>query len=188
MIFLFLISSKCWKSLTFNLNLENKNLTSKQASFIFYLVLICSASTAGSSPNLFCYYTMWSSLRADNQSQFRAADHIDPNLCTHLVYAFARVSHDSPKSSPILISPFESALELGADGFYSQVTRLKSANPDLKVLLSVTQLLKDPTAIQALNSVQKRAQLIDQTIQFIKEHKFDGIGKKIFFRLVRFIT
>ena len=41
---------------------------------------------------LVCYYTNWSQYRPDGGKFF--PENIDPNLCTHIVYAFAKLNVD----------------------------------------------------------------------------------------------
>jgi GH18 family chitinase len=134
------------------------------SSFIFCLYIITMVwpvTTALNDPpsnetkSIFCYYTMWSSFRNDSLAHFLPS-HIDPKLCTHLIYSAARprlvrlkrkFASKSPKSPPrpavhrrLQLVPFERDLEMPGHGtgFYKQVVALKKVNPELKVILSVT--------------------------------------------------
>lgn len=44
---------------------------------------------AATSLRVVCYYTNWSASRP-NEAHFTPAD-IDPNLCTHIIFAYARI-------------------------------------------------------------------------------------------------
>nr|KAG5713646.1 hypothetical protein BaRGS_024694 [Batillaria attramentaria] len=47
-----------------------------------------------------CYFTNWSNTRESPYARFQISD-IDPSLCTHLVYAFAKIDSDSHTIAPM---------------------------------------------------------------------------------------
>ena len=77
-----------------------------------------------------CYYTNWSQYRS-KIGKF-LPEHIDPHVCTHIIYAFGWLKKGR-------LSSFESNDESkgGKVGFYEQITGLKKKNPNLKVLLAL---------------------------------------------------
>lgn len=87
--------------------------------------------TDASNARIACYYTSWS-LKRPGQGKFQP-EHIDPFLCTHIIFAFSTIKNDT-------LAPID-----GADSpsgpmkksLYDRVLGLKEKNPDLKVLLSV---------------------------------------------------
>ena len=68
-----------------------------------------------------CYYTNWSQYRTGN-AKFSPSD-IDPYLCTHIVYAFAKITNHR-------LEPYEWNDDDKAN-YYQQVTSLKKLNPKL---------------------------------------------------------
>ncbi len=109
----------------------------------------CGAAKDPSDPkSIFCYYTMRSNFREDPLAKF-LPENIDPFLCTHIVYSFARPrlfktrksknSKSRTVKKQLRLIPSERNLELPqVTGFYERVVSLKKINPDLKVILSVT--------------------------------------------------
>lgn len=77
-----------------------------------------------------CYYTSWS--RNRNGAKLEP-ETLDPNLCTHINYAFAKIRLEKlVPSETYLEERFEKSL-----GLYSRINNLKHANPRLNVLLSI---------------------------------------------------
>jgi GH18 family chitinase len=76
---------------------------------------------------LVCYFTNWAQYRSggDGSGKF-TPDNIDPNLCTHINYAFANLANG-------VLTQFE----WNDDTNYAKVIALKNQNPSLKILLSV---------------------------------------------------
>lgn len=77
-----------------------------------------------------CYYTNWSQYRT-KIGKFMP-EHIDPFLCSHIIYAFGWMKKGR-------LSSFEANDESkdGKTGFYEQINGLKVQNPKLKVLLAL---------------------------------------------------
>jgi chitinase len=81
-----------------------------------------------------CYFANWAAKRYDNISRLTPED-IDPFLCTHINFAFAKVLES------LTIAPYEEddikGWTLSSKGMYERILQLKETNPDLRVLLSV---------------------------------------------------
>lgn len=81
-----------------------------------------------------CYFANWAAKRYDNISRLTPED-IDPFLCTHINFAFGKVLES------LVIAPYEEddlkGWTMNSKGMYERVLKLKEANPDLRVLLSV---------------------------------------------------
>lgn len=127
---------------------------------ISFFTLPVTMATAGKERNstakidkiLVCYYLPRTDL-------LNVTD-IDPQLCTHLVYAFAKIDHDK------LIEN-----SLSDTKRYKEMTNLKSQNPKLKVLLSVQQGF--PALVNSSTKVYEK--FYKQAMSFLKKHEFDGI-------------
>ncbi|XP_071550046.1 probable chitinase 10 [Panulirus ornatus] len=98
-------------------------------------------------------------------------EHIDPFLCSHIIYAFGWMKKGRMTS-------FETNDESkdGKVGFYEQINGLKTQNPKLKVLLALggwsfgTKKFKDMSKTR-----YTRQTFIYSAISFIRKHEFDGL-------------
>lgn len=132
------------------------------------------SSSSSSSSNddgykVVCYYTNWSQYRP-KIGKFLPED-IDPDLCTHLIFAFGWLKKGK-------LSSFESNDETkdGKVGLYERIRNLKKANPKLKTLLAIggwsfgTQKFKDMSATR-----YSRQTFIYSAIPFLRARHFDGL-------------
>ncbi|XP_067687454.1 uncharacterized protein [Haliotis asinina] len=114
-----------------------------------------------------CYYTNWSQYRKQPARFFPF--NIDPFLCTHLIFAFAKIDFKGH------LAPYEWN-DIQYPHLYKQFTGLKKKNPHLKTLLAVggwthgsrpfTDMVKTP---------EGRKSFIEQSVQYLRAHNFDGI-------------
>ncbi|XP_059168600.1 acidic mammalian chitinase-like [Physella acuta] len=136
---------------------------------IWILLLVLTTSAVGSTFRSVCYYTNWSQYRPGRGKY--VPENVDPTLCTHLIYAFAKPDNAT-------IHPFEwndDSTEW-SKGMYERAIDLKQRNPTLKVLLAVggynmasepfTSFVGDPAL---------RAKFVDNSITFLRSRKFDGL-------------
>ena len=73
-----------------------------------------------------CFYTNWAQYRY-GLAKF-LPENIDPTLCTHINYAFAKIDLSSHKVQPY---------EWNDDKMIARVLALKDKNPSLKVIISI---------------------------------------------------
>ncbi|XP_075052133.1 acidic mammalian chitinase-like [Mixophyes fleayi] len=117
----------------------------------------------GSTYKLVCYFTNWSQYRP-MPATFMPED-IDPQLCTHLTYAFATMNEHK-------IAPYE----WNDDVLYKQFNNLKLKNPKLVTLLAIggwnfgTQKFTDMVATAANRNI-----FITSVIAHLRQYNFDGI-------------
>ncbi|XP_063813321.1 acidic mammalian chitinase-like [Pseudophryne corroboree] len=117
----------------------------------------------GSTYKLVCYFTNWSQYRPE-PAKYKP-ENIDPQLCTHLVYAFATMSEHK-------IAPYE----WNDDVLYKQFNDLKQKNQKLVTLLAIggwnfgTQKFTDMVA-----SAANRKIFITSVISHLRLYNFDGI-------------
>nr|XP_028590001.1 acidic mammalian chitinase-like [Podarcis muralis] len=118
----------------------------------------------GSAYKLVCYFTNWSQYRPEPAKYF--PNNIDPNLCTHLIYAFATMNQHK-------IAPYEWNDE---DRLFPEFQALKNSNPNLVTLLAIggwnfgTQKFTEMVA-----SATNRKIFIDSVIEYLCKFGFDGI-------------
>ena len=116
-----------------------------------------------------CYYTNWSQYR-QKIGKF-LPENIDPNLCTHIIFAFGWIKNGK-------LTSFESN-DLAADGkqgFYQRVTALKSRNPKLKVLLAIGGWSFGTAKFKEVAETRfARQTFIFSAIPYLREHQFDGL-------------
>ncbi|XP_048774760.2 chitinase-3-like protein 1 [Ostrea edulis] len=120
-----------------------------------------------------CYYTNWSENRAVVQSRFHLKQHLDPSLCTHLIYAFAKIN--SPQFRLEWTYPTEDDGKLPGSGLMYDFTGLKKRNPNLKTILSIGGETSSANFNLIMGS-NKNIQTFAQNIYiYIKHRHFDGI-------------
>ncbi|CAG9783695.1 unnamed protein product [Diatraea saccharalis] len=114
-----------------------------------------------------CYYTNWAWYRPDNGKY--TPDDIDPEKCTHIVYAFAVLDMDD-----LIIKPHDIWLDV-ENKFYEKVASLKVHG--IKVLLGLGGW--DDSAgdkySRLVNNPAARRKFAVHAIDFIQEFGFDGL-------------
>uniref|UniRef100_A0A0B6ZKM5 Uncharacterized protein n=2 Tax=Arion vulgaris TaxID=1028688 RepID=A0A0B6ZKM5_9EUPU len=119
---------------------------------------------------IICYYTNWAQYREDG-GKF-VPENIDPFLCTHIHYAFAKLNSSSE------LAPFEWNDESTpwSVGMYERVTNMRKKNPKLKILLSVGgwNMASAPFTVMVATE-ESRQTFIKTAIEFLRLWKFDGL-------------
>ncbi|CAF3788196.1 unnamed protein product [Rotaria magnacalcarata] len=112
-----------------------------------------------------CYFTNWSQYR--NAPAKFEPEHIDPFLCTHIIYAFAYVSNKT-----FLIE----TVEENDEDLYRRINALKKRNPKLKTILGVGGWNMKSYAFSVMvHDDAKRRNFIYDSINFLHKHNFDGL-------------
>lgn len=130
-----------------------------------------------------CYYASWAVTRPGN-GKFVPED-IDPNLCTHVNYAFLGLNDDGS----LQVLDEENDINQGKIGLRTswflslkilgglkRVSALKEVNPDLKVLLSIGGAAADTGVFSTVaSSPEKRDAMAKSAIEFFETYGFDGL-------------
>ncbi|XP_023037373.1 probable chitinase 2 [Drosophila willistoni] len=119
-----------------------------------------------------CYISTWAVYRPGQG--IYAIENFDPNLCTHVVYAFAGldITHAAIKS----LDPWQDLKEEFGKGGYEQLTGLKRSYPHLKVSLAIGGWNEGSTNYSRLvDNVQLRRKFVEQVSGFIRKYNFDGL-------------
>lgn len=114
-----------------SINPISKKVNRRTAIGILGLIYLAAAiHTALSSENrVVCYYTNWSVYRSGT-AKFKP-ENINPNLCTHLIYAFSRLTKDNTS-----LKPFDEYQDI-VQGGYTNFTELKTYNKELKTVSNI---------------------------------------------------
>ncbi|XP_001641806.3 acidic mammalian chitinase [Nematostella vectensis] len=131
-----------------------------------FLLLVCSCSLVTAYHRV-CYFTNWAQYRPD-PVKFLPKD-IDPLLCTHIVYAFAKID---PATNKI------GTYEWNDDRLYKEINDLKLKNPSLKTLLAVGGWSHESGPVspfsQMVASKSNRTMFISSLLQLSDKYDFDG--------------
>ncbi|XP_055385952.1 probable chitinase 10 isoform X2 [Condylostylus longicornis] len=113
-----------------------------------------------------CYTTNWSVYRT-GAARF-LQNFIDPNLCTHIIYAYAKLGENNK------LEPTDSHLDITFGG-YDQLNNLKKLNSNLRTLIGIRFTDKNSLFASLLSERKSRQEFISSTLEFLKEYNFDGI-------------
>ncbi|ESO85839.1 hypothetical protein LOTGIDRAFT_167819 [Lottia gigantea] len=133
------------------------------------LLLALYNSVNGAKYNVVCYYANWSQYRPDGGKFF--PEDINPKSCTHIIYAFAKLS-----GNRLAPTEWNDDLFQYPRGLYLRVMDLKKSNPDLKVLLALggwTMPVRDFSAM--VSTWGNRQEFIRNAIEYLRRFGFDGL-------------
>ncbi|WAR13234.1 CHIA-like protein [Mya arenaria] len=110
-----------------------------------------------------CYYTNWSQYRSP-PGRF-TPDDIDPRLCTHIIFAFAKVVNSEIHT-----------IEWNDIQMFEKLNALKNRNPGLKTLIAVGGWNAASNEFtKMVSSVAFRQKFVLSASAFISRYGFDGL-------------
>ena len=125
---------------------------------------------ANTDKKVVCYFSNWAGLRSGD-GRF-IPENIDARLCSHVVYAFAKLDEDSLSMTP---SGPKSDLD---DKYYKRVKDVvRSTNQQAPVLLSLggwSDSSGDKYS-RLVNNHNARDNFVKKTVKFLELHNFDGL-------------
>lgn len=116
---------------------------------------------------IMCYYGSSAAYRVEEARL--PIESIDLSLCTHYLYAFAGIDHESR------IKSLDPVNDLGDMGNYKKFTNLKKSNPQIKTLLSVGGWNEGSFRYSVMaGNLTARREFVQTTLQFLEKYGFDG--------------
>ena len=142
----------------------------------FYVISTCYAQGEDFAPkSVVCYYGSWARYRMGNGAFLPS--NIDPNLCTHVIYSFAKLdpfTNEIESADPW--ADLSSSEPGGGLNGYAETIQLKQQNPDLKVMLSVGGFNAGSGVFSDMAlSQESRATFIQSSVAFLQKYGFDGL-------------
>nr|XP_049706276.1 probable chitinase 2 isoform X3 [Helicoverpa armigera] len=135
------------------------------------LIVLALSHIVASENAVVCYYGTWATYRT-GLGKYDVTD-INPNLCTHLIYAFVGIDSEG---NIISLDPYlDLPDDYGRDNF-GKFNALKQQNPSLKTLVAVGGWNEGSAkySVMAANSTL-RQNFIDSALKMITTHGFDGL-------------
>lgn len=134
---------------------------------IFLKVLNASKNIYYFVEKVICYWGTWSHYRPGN-GQFRY-NHIDGNLCTHVLYAFLGISGQGG------VRFFDSWLDINLNNLQNSIS-IKRQYPDLKLIVSIGGWSESSSVFSNVaRSAQLRETFATNVLGFLNTYGFDGV-------------
>lgn len=134
------------------------------------LLAVLAVNTA-SAARVGCYYGSWAVYR-QGPGDFDAM-YIDPTLCSHIIYSFAKVSSEGE------LQLYDDYNDVGDEwhiGQFTQLQKLREISPSTKLMIAVGGWNHGPGPFQAVVvDAGKRQKWVESTVAFLRKYNFDGL-------------
>ncbi|KYM95213.1 Chitotriosidase-1, partial [Cyphomyrmex costatus] len=117
-----------------------------------------------------CYYGSWAGYR-NSDGRFDIS-HIDPKLCTHLIYSFVGIN----KNGDIrVMDPYNDLPDdYGKNGF-GKFVELRKKSPNAKMMVAIGGWSEGSDGFSTVvNNPSLRAKFVKNAVAFVKKYHFDG--------------
>ncbi|XP_041351154.1 acidic mammalian chitinase-like [Gigantopelta aegis] len=117
---------------------------------------------------IFCYYSSSANGRPSVGKFW--PEHIDPFICTHLIFAFVDITKDGKDLTP------NNWNDLGPDGLYARTMKLKDINPSLKILLAVGGWkIGSKPFLPVIADSESMTAWTANVVKYLRKYGFDGL-------------
>ncbi|XP_023723097.2 acidic mammalian chitinase [Cryptotermes secundus] len=124
------------------------------------------AAHSAAEKKVVCYHGSWSVYRPGD-GKFEI-EYIDPNLCTHVIYAFVGLQYNDD------VRIMDSWNEIDKGGF-QRFNDLRKRNPSLKTLVAIGGWNEGSASYSSVvNDASRRAAFVNNIVKFVGEYGFDG--------------
>ncbi|VEN35164.1 unnamed protein product, partial [Callosobruchus maculatus] len=138
-----------------------------KTNVIFALVClaVCVQLSSGKTKRVVCYHASWSWQRLGD-GKFEV-ENIDPNLCTHLIYAFVGLNADGT------IKVLDKRMDV-ENGNFKKFNALKQRNPKLITIVAIGGWEESATFSPVVSDPKLRATLVTSAVKFMQTYGFNG--------------
>ncbi|BFZ03576.1 hypothetical protein BsWGS_06615 [Bradybaena similaris] len=143
--------------------------SSRNTRMILFPLVLFALVACTSGFRSVCYYTNWAQYRHGKGTFY--PENINPALCTHLIYAFAK-----PQGLDIVAFEWNDESTQWSTGMYERTMALKSKNPSLQILLAVGGYnMGSQPFVPIVDTPNSRATFAQNAIKFLRAKGFDGL-------------
>nr|KAG5699918.1 hypothetical protein BaRGS_018217 [Batillaria attramentaria] len=140
---------------------------SSDARVVLSLYLATLSAVHGQK-KLFCYYSSDAQYRRDVGKFF--PEDIDPDLCTHIIYAFFQPTEDGRDVRSVEWN------DEGPNGLYARTVALKQKNPSLRVLLAIGGwVIGSEPFLPIIRTDDNIRTFSKNVVAYLRKHKMDGM-------------
>ncbi|XP_063411700.1 chitinase-3-like protein 2 [Mytilus trossulus] len=143
-----------------------------EAIIFMFLVLFVRYSN-GSDFKRVCYYGTWTNQLQVVSGRFYIKD-IDPFLCTHAVFAFAKVNTDKLRLERLQVDGDNGLGYPDAKGQLYDFTNMKQTNPKLVTLLSIGGATSSEALHNVAENPERRNTFAKNCRIYLRDRNFDG--------------
>lgn len=131
---------------------------------------LCMLANYANAKKVVCYYTNWAQYRQPG-GKFYPED-VDANLCTHIIYSFAKLDGNSELAA----YEWNDESTSWSKGMYERATDLKARNPNLKIMIAVGGWNHGSGKFSNMvTDSSLRSKFVSTAVTFLTKNKFDGL-------------